>query len=41
VPSDRAGVDSITEFAITRDGSAYFYGYTRLLSQLYVARGLR
>jgi serine/threonine protein kinase/Tol biopolymer transport system component len=41
VPSDQAGVDSITEFAITPDGDAYFYGYTRLLSQLYAVRGIR
>jgi hypothetical protein len=40
VPSDVAGVYSITEFAITPDGRAYFYSYRRLLSQLYVVRGI-
>jgi serine/threonine protein kinase len=41
VPADVAGVYSITEFAITPDGGAYFYSYHRLLSQLYVVDGLR
>ncbi|HYN09063.1 MAG TPA: WD40 repeat domain-containing serine/threonine protein kinase [Vicinamibacterales bacterium] len=41
VPSDVTGVYSITEFAITPSGSAYFYSYRRLLSQLYVVRGIR
>ena len=40
VPSDLAGVYSITEFAITPDGRAYFYSYRRVLSQLYVVRGI-
>jgi hypothetical protein len=39
-PSDVAGVYSVTELAITPDGRAYFYSYRRLLSQLYVVRGL-
>ena len=39
--SDVAGVDSVTEFAITPSGDTYFYGYTRLLSQLYAVRGIR
>ena len=38
VPSDLTGV---TEFAITPSGSAYYYTYKRLLSQLYQVRGLR
>ena len=38
VPSDLTGV---TEFAITPSGSAYYYSYKRLLSQLYQVRGLR
>lgn len=40
-PTDVAGVNSITEFAITPDGRAYFYSYSRLLSQLYLVTGLR
>jgi WD40 repeat protein len=41
VPPDAAGVYSIIEFRITPTGHSYFYSYTRSLSQLYVARGLR
>ena len=41
VPSDVTGVYSITEFAITPSGDAYFYSFRRLLSQLYQVRGLR
>jgi hypothetical protein len=40
VPPDPAGVYSIIEFSITPSGHAYFYSYTRLLSQLYLVRGL-
>ena len=40
-PSDLAGVYSITEFAITPDGHAYFYSYRRLLSQLYLVTGIK
>jgi Tol biopolymer transport system component len=40
VPVDVAGVYSITELSITPDGRAYFYSYRRLLSQLYVVRGI-
>jgi hypothetical protein len=40
-PSDLAGVYSITEFAITPAGHAYFYSYRRLLSQLYLVRGIK
>ena len=40
-PADREGVYSITEFRTTPSGHAYFYSYTRLLSQLYLVRGLR
>jgi hypothetical protein len=38
---DYTGVYSITEFAITPSGDAYFYSFRRLLSQLYQVRGLR
>jgi hypothetical protein len=41
VPSDVAGVYSITEIAITPDGKACYYSYRRLLSQLYQVSGLR
>jgi dipeptidyl aminopeptidase/acylaminoacyl peptidase/tRNA A-37 threonylcarbamoyl transferase component Bud32 len=41
LPADVAGVYSITEFAITPDGKAYFYSYRRVLSQLYIVTGLR
>jgi hypothetical protein len=41
VPADPTGVYSVTEFAITPSGSAYYYSYKRLLSQLYQVRGLR
>ena len=40
-PPDKAGVYSIIEFVITPDGQSYFYSYTRLLSQLYLVRGLK
>jgi eukaryotic-like serine/threonine-protein kinase len=40
VPPDAAGVYSIIEFRITPKGDAYAYSYSRLLSQLYLVRGL-
>jgi len=41
IPPDPVGVYSIIQFKIAPGGDAYFYGYTRVLSQLYVARDLR
>jgi Tol biopolymer transport system component len=41
LPTDAAGVYSIIEFTTTPSGHAYAYGFTRVLSQLYVAKGLR
>jgi hypothetical protein len=41
VPPDPAGVYSIINFQITPSGDAYFYGYARVLSELYVVSGLR
>ena len=41
VPPDSAGVYSIVEFRVTPKGDAYAYGYSRLLSQLYLVRGLK
>ena len=40
-PPELAGVYSIIELQITPDGRSYFYSYTRLLSQLYLGRGLK
>ena len=40
-PPDSAGVAGIESFRITPDGSAYAYGYTQLLSELYLAEGLK
>jgi WD40 repeat protein len=40
-PADLAGVYSITDFEVTPDGASYFYSYRRVLSELYVVRGLR
>jgi eukaryotic-like serine/threonine-protein kinase len=40
MPPDPAGVYLITQFRITPSGSAYAYTYARLLSQLYLVRGL-
>jgi eukaryotic-like serine/threonine-protein kinase len=37
-PHDAAGVQSITDFRITPDGTAYAYGYRRVLSDLYVMK---
>ena len=39
-PSDSAGVYSILQFQVTPTGHAYAYSYTRLLSQLYLVKGL-
>jgi eukaryotic-like serine/threonine-protein kinase len=41
VPPDPAGVYTITNFKVTPTGDAYFYGYARILSELYVVSGLR
>ncbi len=40
-PADSSGVYSIIEFTTTPSGNAYAYGFTRVLSQLYVAHGLK
>jgi eukaryotic-like serine/threonine-protein kinase len=39
-PPDASGVYSINDFRVTPDGRAYFYSYKRVLSQLYVVKGL-
>jgi WD40 repeat protein len=41
VPQDPSGVFSISTLRITPDGGSYFYSYRRILSELYVAVGLR
>src|SRR5262249_16641984 len=41
MPSDPAGVYTILEFQVTPDGRSYAYSYKRLLSQLYLAKGLK
>ncbi len=41
VPPDAAGVYSIIDFRVTPTGHAYFYSYSRLLSQLFLVRGLK
>lgn len=40
VPADPAGFAAIYSIAVTPDGGAYAYTFTRSLSQLFVARGL-
>ena len=40
-PPDSAGVYSIVEFVMTPDAKAYAYSYTRLLSELYLVKGLK
>ena len=41
VPPDPAGVFSIADLRITPRGDSYFYSYRRILSELYVAVGIR
>jgi hypothetical protein len=41
VPPDPSGVFSISDLKITPSGDSYFYSYRRILSELYVAVGIR
>ena len=41
MPSDPAGVRLIADLYIAPEAQAYGYSYYRLLSQLYIAEGLR
>jgi hypothetical protein len=41
MPSDSAGVSRIGPILITPDGKSCFYGYHRILSDLYLAEGLK
>jgi len=40
-PPDPAGVYTIRNVQVTPAGNAYFYGYVRVLSELYIVSGLR
>ncbi|HKW02317.1 MAG TPA: WD40 repeat domain-containing serine/threonine protein kinase [Vicinamibacterales bacterium] len=40
-PPDTTGVYSILDFAVTPDGKAYAYSYSRVLSVLYLGEGLK
>ena len=41
MPADGAGIVDIAPVIPTPDGSAYVYGYSRTLSDMYVAEGLK
>ncbi|HEY0702097.1 MAG TPA: protein kinase [Candidatus Acidoferrales bacterium] len=41
IPLDPAGVTTIFNVAMTRDGKSYAYGFARTLSQLLVVKGLK
>ncbi len=40
-PPDPMGVNSITGIAISADEQSYVYSYRRVLSDLYIAEGLK
>jgi len=40
-PPDIAGVRGISQIHFSSDGQAYVYSYTRLLSELYLVKGLK
>ena len=40
-PADLAGVEEIAAIEVTPDGKAYAYGASRVLSDLYIAEGLK
>ena len=40
-PSDETGICDVSQILFSADGRAYVYGYTRLLSELYLVDGLR
>ena len=40
-PVDTAGLCDLTNIMLSADGRAYVYGYTRLLSDLYLVKGLQ
>jgi eukaryotic-like serine/threonine-protein kinase len=40
-PSDETGLGDMSHIVFSADGRAYVYGYVRLLSQLYLVKGLK
>ena len=41
IPVDTAGLCDLSNIMLSADGRAYVYGYTRLLSDLYLVKGLQ
>ncbi len=41
MPPDAAGINTVGPFRITRDGKFFAYGYSRVLSDLYLVEGLK
>jgi dipeptidyl aminopeptidase/acylaminoacyl peptidase len=39
-PTDTTGICDLGHVIVSRDGRAYIYGYTRLLSDLYLVKGI-
>ena len=40
-PSDETGLYDMSHLLFSADGRAYVYGYTRLLSELYLVSGVK
>ncbi len=40
-PSDETGLCDLTNILFSPNGKAYVYGYTRLLSEIYLVNGLK
>jgi len=40
-PTDTTGLCDLSNIMLSKDGRAYVYGYTRLLSDLYLVKGLQ
>jgi hypothetical protein len=40
-PSDETGLSDMSHIVFSANGRAYVYGYVRLLSQLYLVKGLK
>ena len=40
-PSDETGIYDMSQIVFSADGRAYVYGYTRLLSELYLVSGVK
>jgi hypothetical protein len=41
VPADSAGIDHIAPILMSGDKKSYVYGYSRILSDLYLVTGLK